>query len=67
MQGKADAAVLRSETEASRQQLSELWAEAEGCREGLEGAKASLAKLDQSMHSMKDNAATTKVLLSSIS
>ena len=60
-QGKADAAALQSESQSSRQQLSELWAEAEGCREGLEGVRASLDKLDTTMHSIKDNAATTKV------
>ncbi len=52
MQGKADAAALQSQSQSSRQQLSELWAEAEGAREGLEGLKATLQTLDGSVNSM---------------
>lgn len=61
MQGKADAAALQSESQASRQQLSELWAEAEGCQEGLEGVKASLQASNKTVHTMQDNAVSIKV------
>lgn len=60
---KADAAVVGRDGQSSRQQLTDLWAEAEAAREGLDQLKGSLQQLQGQVHGLHDNVAVTKVTL----
>ena len=58
---KADAAMVGREGQSSRQQLTDLWAEAEAAREGLDQLKGSLQQLQGRVHGLHDSVAVTKV------
>ena len=61
LEKKADAAAVGRDGQSSRQQLTDLWAEAEGAREGLEQLKGSLQQLEGRVNGLRDNVAITKV------
>ena len=58
---KADAALVGREGHSSRQQLSELWAEAEAAREGLDQVKGTLQHTQGQVQSLQDKLTHTKV------
>ena len=61
LEQKADAAVVGREGQSSRKQLTDLWAEAEAAREGLDQLKGSWQQLQSQVHALHDNVAITKV------
>ena len=58
---KADAAVGGREGQSSRQQLTELWAEAEAARAGLDQVKGGLQQVQGQVEGLHDKVAVTKV------
>ena len=58
---KADASTVGREGQSSRQQLSELWAEAESAREGLEQVKGDVQQVQGQVVGLHDKLAVTKV------
>jgi len=58
---KADASVMGREGQSSRQQLTELWAEAEAAREGLDQVKGGLQQVQGQVNGLQDKVAVTKV------
>lgn len=58
---KADAAVVGREGQSSRQQLTELWAEAEAARAGLDQVKGGLQQVQGQVEGLHDKVAVTKV------
>ena len=58
---KADASTVGREGQSSRQQLSELWAEAESAREGLEQVKGDVQQVQGQVVGLHDKLAITKV------
>ena len=58
---KADAAAVGREGQSSRKQLTDLWAEAEAAREGLDQLKGSWQQLQGQVHALHDNVVLTKV------
>lgn len=60
---KADAAAVGRDGQSSRKQLTDLWAEAEAAREGLDQLKGSWQQLQGQVHALHDTVAVTKVTL----
>lgn len=60
---KADAAALGREGQSSRKQLTELWAEAEAAREGLDQLKGSWQQVQGQVHALHDTVAITEVIV----
>ena len=58
---KADASTVGREGQSSRQQLSELWAEAESAREGLEQVKGDVQQVQGQVVGLHDKLVVTKV------
>jgi hypothetical protein len=58
---KADVSVVSREGQSSRQQLTDLWAEAEAARAGLDQVKGGLEQVQGRVEGLQDKAADTKV------
>ena len=58
---KADASMVAREGHSIRPQLTELWAEAEAAREGLDQVKGSVQQVQGQVQGLEDKAAATQV------
>ena len=58
---KADVNVVSREQQSSRQQLTDLWAEAEAARAGLDQVKGGLEQVQGQVEGLQDKVAVTKV------
>ena len=63
LDSKADATAVGREGQSSRKQLTDLWAEAEAAREGLDQLKGSWQQLQGQVQELHDKAAATQVIL----
>ena len=58
---KADVSVVSREGQSSRQQLTDLWAEAEAARAGMDQVKGGLEQVQGQVEGLQDKVAVTKV------
>ncbi len=58
---KADVSVVSREGQSSRQQLTDLWAEAEAARAGLDQVKGGLEQVQGRVEGLQEKVAVTKV------
>lgn len=61
LDSKADAAAVGREGQSSRKQLTDLWAEAEAAREGLDQLKGGWQQLQGQVQALHDKTAATQV------
>lgn len=61
LEKKADVSVVSREGHSSRKQLTDLWAEAEAARAGLDQVKGSLEQVQGRVDGLQDKVAVTKV------